>query len=411
MPNRFELLLPDVAGAFHQGRAQVRQEDRERLADQELQAKVGRENQFRQLAGQAYGAQSPTQRQQFVSQAAAADPQGAMALDRQLGSNEERKQERLGVWAKALLNVPEGPTRAMLYQQMVPEMRAFGIEAPPQYTPEVGQMAQAFADIQSGQRPANLQYFDAMTAGMTPEDIEQARRVQMGLAARPSSAAIGYKIVKGADGRERLVAVDPRTPGAMTIDDGGGTFTSQTPGEKAAEETRAKESAEAEVKVQEERRQSQVAFQVYQQARDSLRNAMQGTDTGPIAGRLPAITSAQQIAEGATATMAPVLKQLFRTAGEGVFTDRDQQLLLDMLPRRTDHPEAAAAKIEMVDQLVAAKLGVPGSPAAAPSRAPVAAPSPGAAPAAPPGSGGEITATGPNGQKLVLRDGAWQPLR
>ena len=38
-----------------------------------------------------------------------------------------------------------------------------------------------------GQNPANLQYFNAMTQGFSPEETDQARRVAMGLQARPSS--------------------------------------------------------------------------------------------------------------------------------------------------------------------------------------------------------------------------------
>jgi len=70
----------------------------------------------------------------------------------------------------------------------------------------------------------------------------------------------------------------------------------------------------------------------------------------------PALTSPQQIADGAVAAVAPVLKQLFRAAGEGIFTDRDQQLLLEMVPDRTDHPESRIAKMKMIDSIIAAKL-------------------------------------------------------
>jgi hypothetical protein len=58
------------------------------------------------------------------------------------------------------------------------------------------------------------------------------------------------------------------------------------------------------------------------------------------------------VAEGAVAAIAPVLKQLFRVAGEGVFTDRDQQLLLDMVPKRTDFPQAREAKLANIDKIV-----------------------------------------------------------
>lgn len=106
---------------------------------------------------------------------------------------------------------------------------------------------------------------------------------------------------------------------------------------------------------------SPIAYATYQSGIESLKQAMEGTNTGPLAGRIPAFTAGQQIAEGAEATMAPVLKQLFRDAGEGTFTDSDQAMLMKMVPTRKDHPEARAAKIEMIDGIVRAKLGVGGT--------------------------------------------------
>lgn len=107
-------------------------------------------------------------------------------------------------------------------------------------------------------------------------------------------------------------------------------------------------------------------YNAFQTGMRSLEEAMSNTATNPVAGRLPAVTATQQIAEGAEATMAPLLKQLFRDSGEGTFTDRDQDLLLKMVPTRKDHPEARKAKIEMIDSIVRAKLGIDGA-APAPS--------------------------------------------
>lgn len=107
------------------------------------------------------------------------------------------------------------------------------------------------------------------------------------------------------------------------------------------------------------------AYAAYQASVKNLESAMSDTATGPVAGRLPALTAAQQTAEGAQATMAPILKQLFRNAGEGTFTDQDQALLMKMVPTRQDHPEARKAKLGMIDEVVRAKLGIGGAPAAA----------------------------------------------
>ncbi len=122
---------------------------------------------------------------------------------------------------------------------------------------------------------------------------------------------------------------------------------------------RAQAQATADVEQEKIQRQNEQAYNAYRSAMLSLEQAMEETETGPIAGLLPAFTAAQQTAEGAVAAMAPILKQLFRSAGEGTFTDRDQDLLLDMVPKRTDHPEARRAKIAIINQIVADKLGIP----------------------------------------------------
>jgi hypothetical protein len=116
------------------------------------------------------------------------------------------------------------------------------------------------------------------------------------------------------------------------------------------------ETANVKQKVLEQ--QNKRAFDVYQTAITGLSSGLKGTNTGPIAGRMPAWTSGQQIADGTIAAMAPVLKQLFRGSGEGTFTDKDQELLMEMLPTRKDEPEARKAKLANIDAIVKAKLGI-----------------------------------------------------
>jgi hypothetical protein len=99
-------------------------------------------------------------------------------------------------------------------------------------------------------------------------------------------------------------------------------------------------------------------YEIYKTASQGLADALENTETGYLAGKLPAITAAQQTGEGAVAAMAPVLKQLFRTAGEGTFTDKDQELLLKMVPTRNDEPEARANKLANIDAIVRAKLSI-----------------------------------------------------
>jgi len=132
---------------------------------------------------------------------------------------------------------------------------------------------------------------------------------------------------------------------------------------QAGAETRAEETAKTDIDRANQARTNAMAFSAYQEAMKGISNAFTGTDTGPVAGWVPAVTAAQQTAEGAVAAAAPVLKQLFRSAGEGVFTDKDQQLLMDMMPKRTDHPEVVQYKLATIDKIVAAKLGTGGQSA------------------------------------------------
>lgn len=114
------------------------------------------------------------------------------------------------------------------------------------------------------------------------------------------------------------------------------------------------ELPEAEQKATERR----MAFNLYETARAGLLSGLEGAETGPMIGRIPPVTAAQQTAQGGVSAMGPVLKQLFRAAGEGIFTDRDQQLLLEMVPDRRDLPKAREAKIQNIDNIVRAKLGM-----------------------------------------------------
>lgn len=122
---------------------------------------------------------------------------------------------------------------------------------------------------------------------------------------------------------------------------------------------RGKQEADAEANA----KKNSKAFGTYQAAIGQLEKAASQTTTNPVVGLMPAVTASAQIMEGSISMMAPVLKEMFRQAGEGTFTDKDQELLLKMVPSRSEHPEAIKAKLEMIDNLVRAKLqqGAPAS--------------------------------------------------
>jgi hypothetical protein len=169
-------MAPDILGAFDRGRAQAALARRERFADQQLKEQIESGNRFRQLAGEAYSA-APEQRQQILSQAAAIDPRGAMALESQFAARDktqhELMMERMGITASALVNAPE-QMRPMLYKAMLPELRKFVPNAPEEYDPGMIPVAQQFLSVSRGaaSQPANVQEWEYYSR--LPEDQKRA---------------------------------------------------------------------------------------------------------------------------------------------------------------------------------------------------------------------------------------------
>lgn len=143
--------------------------------------------------------------------------------------------------------------------------------------------------------------------------------------------------------------------------------------EQARQEAMVKEGAKAAAGAAETERSNAAAYSAYESGMRALAESLGKTTTGPVAGLLPAFSDDQRIADGAIAAMAPILKQMFRSAGEGTFTDNDQKLLMDMIPTRQDGPAVQRAKFSNIDSIVRAKLGMGEEPAQqvpAPQQAP-----------------------------------------
>ena len=93
---------------------------------------------------------------------------------------------------------------------------------------------------------------------------------------------------------------------------------------------------------------------------DNLGTALGATgQTGKIFGNLPAVTTGAQLADNAKAILLPLMKGVWRGAGEGVFTDKDQETLERMFPSRDMTPEAAKQALLIVRQLTELKLQNP----------------------------------------------------
>ena len=105
-----------------------------------------------------------------------------------------------------------------------------------------------------------------------------------------------------------------------------------------------------------ENRSNDKALGVYEASIDTVRSAFDKASTGPIAGWFAAMGANNQMAKASVAMMGPLMKDIFRSAGEGTFTDGDQALLMSMLPSTSDKREAVAFKLEFMDKIIRSKL-------------------------------------------------------
>ena len=202
----------------------------------------------------------------------------------------------------------------------------------------------------------------AAAAGLvegTPE-YEHAAKVDLGVVARAGSSAaeraatnseLGDAIVK--QGAKEAAATEDAKVRAKLMAE----LDLKPSIQKRVEEAVA--SVKTNTKISSDERSNERAFSVYESSISGLVSALDGANTGPMIGWLPALTANQQIADGAVAVMAPVLKGIFRTSGEGTFTDKDQAMLLTMIPTRSTAPEARASQLAMVDAVVRSKMGQP----------------------------------------------------
>ena len=202
--------------------------------------------------------------------------------------------------------------------------------------------------------PADQQSFEALIKGFSSEDKITARRIKAGLDPR----AVGSAAITITD--QQIAEVVARTNQTLAKGTESGKLIAQLklkPKVQAAVTTAvAGATALADQAILEGT--NQASFDVYDVGMRALVSGMDNALTGPFVGLLPAVTANAQISDAALAAMLPVMKQLFRSSGEGIFTDRDQELLEGMLPNRKMLPEARASAMFNVDAIVRAKLGV-----------------------------------------------------
>lgn len=170
---------------------------------------------------------------------------------------------------------------------------------------------------------AEMLTFDAMTENMSEADKQKARRIKLGLDPRAGLPLEAY-FGRGYAGAAGTAA------------------------------------GSAEAKIIQQAEANRILKAQLDFGFDNLGSALGATgQTGKIFGNLPAITSGAQIADNAKAILLPIMKGVWRGAGEGVFTDKDQETLEAMFPSRDMNPDAAKQALLVVRQLTELKLQNP----------------------------------------------------
>ena len=221
--------------------------------------------------------------------------------------------------------------------------------------------AQQFLSGLSGKQSAEQRSFSANIANLSPADQEKARRIKLGLDA-PVRLTAAERFANDQNLTNKVSESQSKIDGAKAGARESAKLTAQfkLKPQVAAAVAAAVATAKANIKLASDNavknRSNKTALALYETSMSNLEKSLGNTSTGFFSGLSPAFTSNQQVAEGAIALMAPMLKQLFRTAGEGTFSDADQKILTNMIPTRRVSKEAAKSIIEGINTLVRAKL-------------------------------------------------------
>jgi hypothetical protein len=139
----------------------------------------------------------PSARKSNLAEIASFRPDAAFAAQGQFDQQDDRKYAELGKRAAVLAGAPEA-MRGQVWAQLRPELeQTFGMQGlPAEVTPEIIQTAQQLAQVYGGANggavSARAAGFEQLTRGMTPDQIAEARRVELGLA--PRAVAPGYSV-------------------------------------------------------------------------------------------------------------------------------------------------------------------------------------------------------------------------
>lgn len=202
-----------LIGGYNSGRALAK--------DRQAEANKSR---LGQLLGNAY---ATGDYKAALPEMARIDHGAAMDAQQQFKGIEESERAEFAQTAQIFVGAMTPEQRAQAWpairqrlSQRIPEA-----QYPEQWNESLLPQAQQLAQMIGGQSqntPAGYQQFELMAraGGLEGDDRQRAARIALGMDPRASSAAIQYKEVQGADGRTRIVAMDPREVGAQVV--GGG---------------------------------------------------------------------------------------------------------------------------------------------------------------------------------------------
>lgn len=190
------------------------------------------------LAGEAYSAPRD-QRQSILGQMASIDPQAAQEQQQQFQADEDRQTKLLvngARYMKGALDSKNPSAVAGAWRTVRPSLIRAGLATEqelspdwdPSYEATVHQLL-AMGEGSAGSTPTDVRSFQMMTQGLSPEDREKARRINLGLDGKASGAALKYEWVTGPDGTPVLQALDPNSPTASTVTYGGGSSAATAP--------------------------------------------------------------------------------------------------------------------------------------------------------------------------------------
>jgi hypothetical protein len=339
---------PNIVGAFQQGQ------------------ESGRKGRARQLAGAVLSSGG-----EGIDELSTLDPELALTIGEQIRArnandiNDYVRDARIGL---ASLNANDVQGFLSFGQQRLNNLRLQGRDTT-QTENIVNMVARGDVDqarqilaatvgvIDRSKTSSEERMFANLTEGMSKEDVDKAKRIKLRLDAPAGTSA------------QERIAIDPtlasQVAGSQAEIQGRKTGAAELARLSAQERlkpgveslvTSAKERAKAAAKDESVARSNQKALNVYESAVSGLLEDFETASTGPIAGLIPAIGEDERVLEASINIMRPVIKGVVREAGEGTFSDQDQELIDQLIPSRNDTDEVARRKIKRLDAFIRSKL-------------------------------------------------------